>query len=101
MVRAFDIAMATLALRASAPRPPKAERRLIPAIDDADAAMLNREALPQDRAARVASLWPPPTRQCVAPAVYAQLAAPAAFGSIYQVTWAPAPPVKPAFKRAA
>jgi hypothetical protein len=87
-VRAFDIALAALALRASSARPPRAERKLIPAVDGVDAATLNKTALPQVRMALVASLWPAPTRQCVIPPIYVMLPAPAAFGSVLTLSWA-------------
>jgi hypothetical protein len=85
-VRAFDMALTALALRASATRPPKHERRLVPAIDDADAAMLDRDALNQQRAALIASLWPE-GRPCLVPALYLQLPAPALFGAAFCVSW--------------
>jgi len=86
-MRAFDIAIATLALRTSATRPPKHERRLVPAVDDANPAHVDRSAIPQDRAALVASLWEE-ARPCAVRPVYAQLSAPAEFAMVYQVTWA-------------
>jgi len=86
-MRAIDIALATLALRASAPQPQRHERRLAPAIDDATRETLDRGAIPESRAALIASLWPPPTRQCVAPPVYVELAAPAQFGRLNLVAW--------------
>ena len=85
-MRAFDMALTALALRASATRPPKHERRLVPAIDDADAAMLDRDALNQQRAALIASLWPE-ARPCVVPALYLELPAPAMFGVAFRVSW--------------
>jgi hypothetical protein len=90
-MRALDIAIATLALRASAPQPPTHERRLVPVVDDANAAQLDRAAIPQERAALVASLWPE-ARPCSVRPVYEQLPAPALFGVVFQVTWmAPRP----------
>jgi hypothetical protein len=86
-LRAFDIAIATLALRTSATQPPKRERRLVPAVDDANPAHLDRTAIPQERAAMVASLWEE-ARPCAVRPVYAQLPAPAQFSMVYQVTWA-------------
>ena len=85
-MRALDMVLTALALRASATRPPKHERRLIPAIDDADAATLDRDALNQQRAALIASLWPE-ARPCVVPALYVQLPAPALFGAAFRVSW--------------
>lgn len=85
-MRSLDMALTALALRASATRPPEHERRLVPAIDDADAAMLNRDALNRQRAALIASLWPE-ARPCVVPALYLQLAAPAMFGVAFRVSW--------------
>jgi len=90
-MRGFEIAMASLALRASPTRPQKHERRLIPAIDDADAAMLDRAAISHQRAALIASLWPAPTRQCVAWPSFEELAAPAIFGAVFRVSWPFAP----------
>jgi hypothetical protein len=85
-VRAFDMVLTALALQASATRPPKHERRLVPAIDDADPATLDRDALNQQRAALIASLWPE-ARPCVVPALYVQLPAPALFGAAFRVAW--------------
>jgi hypothetical protein len=85
-MRVLDVALATLALRASATRPPEHERRLVPAIDDADAATLDRAAISHERAAMIASLWPP-ARQCVVPAVYAVLPAPAVLSGLVRLTW--------------
>ena len=85
-MRAFDMVLTALALRASATRPPKHERRLVPAIDDADAAMLNRDALNRQHAALIASLWPE-ARPCVVPALYQELPAPAMFGVAFRVSW--------------
>lgn len=86
-MRAFDIAIATLALRTSATQPQKHERRLVPAVDDANPAHVDRSAIPQERAAMVASLWEE-ARPCVVRPVYAQLPAPAQLAVVYQVTWA-------------
>ena len=85
-MRGFDMVLATLALRASPARPPKHERRLIPAIDDADAATLDRDALNHERAVLIASLWPE-ARPCVVPALYLQLPEPAMFGVAFRVSW--------------
>jgi len=85
-VRAFDMVLAALALGASPPRRPKHERRLVPAIDGADAATLDRDALNHQRAALIASLWPE-ARPCVVPALYVQLPAPALFGAAFRVSW--------------
>lgn len=84
-MRGFDRAVAALALRAMPTRPPKHERRLALAVDDATRDHLNRATLSHQRAALIASLWPEPTRQCVAPPVFVQLAAPAMFGSLLRV----------------
>jgi len=86
-MRGFDIAVATLALRASRAKPPAGERELAPAWDEPDAAWLDRSAIPQQRAALIASLWPEPTRQCVAPPFFVQLPAPAVFGAVLSVSW--------------
>jgi hypothetical protein len=91
-MRALDIALAAAALRTSAAKPAQAERRLVPAHDEPDAALLDRCAISQQRAALVASLWPPPTRQCVAAPVFVELPAPAMFGAAFRVNW-PAEPV--------
>jgi hypothetical protein len=94
-MRALEMALAALALRASPTQPATRERRLVPAVDDADAAWLARTALPQQRAALIASLWPPPARQCVAAPHYVALPAPAAFGLAYRVSWSAAPVAEP------
>lgn len=86
-MRAFDIALAALALRTAATRSPPFERRIVPAQDEPNAALLDRQALPQQRAALIASLWPEPTRQCAAAPVYLMLPAPAAFGRVNLFTW--------------
>jgi hypothetical protein len=93
-MRAFDIALAAFALRASPTQPPKPQPRLVPAIDDADDAMLDRAALPHEQAALIVSLWPP-ARQCVVVPVYAELPAPALFGAMFRVSW-PAVPAEDA-----
>ncbi|HEX8902040.1 hypothetical protein [Vitreimonas sp.] len=83
-MRAFDRAVAALALRAMPTKPPAHEKRLVPALDDARQAQLDRAAISQQRAALIASLWPEPTRQCIAPPVFMQFAAPATFGLIFR-----------------
>lgn len=83
-MRAFDKAMAALALRAMPTKPPAHEKRLVPAVDDANRAQLDRNTISHQRAALVASLWPEPTRQCVARPVFAQFSAPATFGLIFR-----------------
>ncbi len=88
-MRAFDMALAALALRASPVSPPQHERQLVPAVDDAGAATLDRNRLDLQHAALVASLWPE-TRPCVVPASFPQLAAPALFGVLFKVGWQPA-----------
>lgn len=85
-MRAFEIAVATLTLRVLARRRPPRERRLVPAIDDADAAWLDRETLDRQRAALIASLWPS-TQPCVVPALYLSLPAPALFCAPCRITW--------------
>jgi hypothetical protein len=90
-VRVIDIAVAALALRTSATRPQQHQRRLVPAVDEPDAALLDRNALSHQRTALVVSLWPP-ARQCVVPTVYAEFAAPALFGRALSVTWPARPP---------
>ncbi|MBY0565287.1 MAG: hypothetical protein K2P58_14030 [Hyphomonadaceae bacterium] len=92
-MRALDIALAAWALRASPTKPQRPVRALARAVDEPDAASLDRAALPQDRTALVVSLWPPPARQCVAPARYVGLAAPATFVGVFRVTWLGAPAV--------
>ena len=89
-MKAFDIILAALALRASPAQQRKPQPRLVPAVDDADAAMLDRAALPQQRAALIASLWPP-ARQCVVRPVFGELPAPAIFGIAFRVSWPPKP----------
>jgi hypothetical protein len=83
--------LATWTLRAAATRPPTHERRLVPAVDEPDAGLLNRNALPQQTAALIVSLWPP-ARQCVVRSVYAELPAPAVFLTALNVLW----PARPA-----
>ncbi len=83
-MRGFDRAVAALALRAMPTKPPEHEKRLVPAIDDARQAQLDRAAISQQRAALIASLWPEPTRQCVARPHFVQFAAPATFGLIFR-----------------
>ena len=90
-MRAVDVAVTAMALRTSPAKPPEAQRPLVPAVDEPDAAMLDRCAISQQRAALVASLWPPPTRQCVTPPVFIELPAPATFGMLFRVDW-PAEP---------
>jgi hypothetical protein len=85
-LRTFDIAVTALALRAAATRPEERERELVPAVDEPNTAMLDRAAISHERAALIASLWPAPTRQCVAPPVFEELPAPAMFGATYRVT---------------
>jgi hypothetical protein len=85
-MRTLDIALAAFALRALPAQQAKTWRRPVAAVDDADAALLDRAALSQQRAALIASLWPP-ARQCVVAPVYAELPAPALFGCVYRVTW--------------
>lgn len=87
-MRGFDIAIATLVLRVSPPRPPKHERRLVPAVDDANKALLDRDKLNQQHAALIASLWPE-SRPCVVPALFEQLPAPALFSPVMRVSWRP------------
>ena len=83
-MRGFDRAVAALMLRAMPTKPPTHEKRLVPAIDDARQAQLDRAAISHQRAALVASLWPEPTRQCIAPPVFVQFSAPATFGLIFR-----------------
>ena len=59
------------------------------AAGDADGARLDPSNAAR-RAARIAALWPAPTRQCAAPPVYLELPAPVLFGMLFQVSW-PAP----------
>ncbi|MEQ1618535.1 MAG: hypothetical protein ABL883_09360 [Terricaulis sp.] len=86
IVRALDIAFASIVLRLAPARPSKPQRELVPAIDPADPATLDRAALGQDRAALVASLWPAPRRQCVISAKYFLLDAPAGFGQLWVIS---------------
>lgn len=90
-MRRLDVALTALALRSAPTEPPRPERELVPAVDDPDLLSLNRSAVPQARAALIASLWPAPTRQCVAAPDFAELAAPAVFGMVFRVSW-PAQP---------
>ena len=82
------MALTALALRTSATQPAKRERRLVPAVDEPDAAQLDRDALNMSQAALIASLWPRPGF-CVLPVDYPQLGAPALFGMMFAVTWHP------------
>jgi hypothetical protein len=94
-MRAFDMALTALALRVSPTRPPEHEKRLVPAIDDAAAADLDRAAVPQQQAALIASLWPE-ARPCAVRAVFEQLPAPALLGATLPVTWTPPVPAEDA-----
>lgn len=85
-MRGFDLVIATLILRVLPPRPPTHERRLVPAVDDADRALLDRDTLNRQRAALIASLWPE-ARPCVVPAVFEQLPAPALLAPVMRVSW--------------
>lgn len=88
---AFDMILAVLALRASPAKPKQSGERLVPAVDEADNAVLDRAALPQTRAALIASLWPL-ARQCVVRPVFSELPAPAIFGAAFRVSVAARPP---------
>lgn len=92
-MRAIDIALASWTLRTSAAKPARPRPAIAPAVDEPDAACLDRAALPQDRTALVVSLWPPPTRQCVARAHYVGSDTPADFIGVFRVTWLGAPAV--------
>jgi hypothetical protein len=89
-MKAFDMILAALALRASPTKPKESEERLVPAVDDADNAVLDRAALPQQKTALIASLWPP-ARQCVVRPVFSELPAPAIFGAAFRVSVAARP----------
>ena len=89
-MKAFDMILAALALRASATKPRESEERLVPAVDDADNAVLDRAALPQQQACLIASLWPP-ARQCVVRPVFSELPAPAIFGAVVRISVAARP----------
>jgi hypothetical protein len=82
-VRGFDRAVAALMLRAMPTKPAEHEKRLVPAIDDANRAQLDRNTISHQRAALIASLWPEPTRQCVARPAFVQFSAPAIFGLVF------------------
>ncbi len=82
-MRGFDRAVAALMLRAMPTKPPTHEKRLVPAIDDAHRAQLDRNTISHQRAALIASLWPEPTRQCVARPAFVQFSAPAIFGLVF------------------
>lgn len=88
-MRAIDIALAALALRAAPAQRPRLEKRLLPAVDEPEAATLNRARIDQSQAALIASLWPEPYRQCVVRPLYLNLHAPAAFGVLHVVGRAP------------
>jgi hypothetical protein len=85
-MRAVDIAITALALRASPPQPPKHERRLVPAVDEPDAAILDRNALGREQTALIASLWPRAGLCLLAPH-YLELPSPALFSAMLRVTW--------------
>lgn len=87
-MRAFDVALAAFALRASSARPQQFERRLVPAVDDANEAMLDRQALDWGRAALISSLWPE-ARPCVVPALFQLLPMPAMLGAVLRFSWRP------------
>ena len=99
-MRAFDIAIATFLLRVLPPGPPKPERRLVPAVDDADGSVIDRDALDTQHAALIASLWPR-AGLCLLPPRYFQLPAPAVLEATLRVTWrfAPAADAPSAFPR--
>lgn len=82
-MRGFDRAVAALMLRAMPTKPAEHEKRLVPAIDDANRAQLDRNTISHQRAALIASLWPEPTRQCVARPAFVQFSAPAIFGLVF------------------
>jgi hypothetical protein len=94
-MRAFDMALTALALRVSPPRPQEREERLVPAVDDASDAQLDRAAIPQERAALVVSLWPE-ARPCSVRAVFDQFPAPALLGATLPVSWSPPVPTEDA-----
>jgi hypothetical protein len=98
-VRARDMALTALALRASRTQPPKRERRVVPAVDEPNAAKLDRDTLNLSRAAMIASLWPQPGL-CVLPADYHQFGAPALFGMMFAVSWHPPAEPEHVFPRA-
>jgi hypothetical protein len=95
-MRALDIALAALALRALPAQAPRAQRHVVPVIDDAETAMLDRAAIPHAHAALVVSLWPASTLQCLASPRYQGLPAPAQFGVVYRVSWRPSAPAEDA-----
>lgn len=84
-MRAVDIAIAAFALRAAPACRPKPARRIVPAVDEPEAATLNRVSLDQTQAALIASLWPEPCRQCVVRPLYLHQEAPAVFGALHVV----------------
>lgn len=86
-MRGLDIAMTTLALRTSAPKPPEHEQLVLPALDGPASALLDRSTISHQHAALIASLWPEPARQCVARPRYDALPAPAVFGRLHAVSW--------------
>ena len=85
-MRVIDFAGAALALRASETRANKRQRRPVPAVDVPQKGVLNRNALPQQLTALIASMWPA-ARQCVVRPVYSELPAPAQFGRALRITW--------------
>lgn len=86
-MRALDIALAAFALRAAPARPEKPQRKRAAAVDQPNAAALDRGAIAHERAALVASLWPAPARQCVVAPLYLELPAPAMLGAMFRLNW--------------
>ncbi len=86
-MREIDIAMTALALRTSATKPPEHEQLVLPALDGPGSALLDRAMISHQHAALIASLWPEPSRQCLARPRYEGLRAPAEFGRLHVVSW--------------
>jgi hypothetical protein len=84
-VRVSSVVLAALVLRAAPAYAPRRERRLVLAVNDADAATLDRQALGPQRTALIASLWPE-ARPCLVPTLYLVLPAPALLGAGFQVS---------------
>lgn len=89
-MRTVDIALTALAVRTARPEAPATPRPVLSALDDAGHALLDRAAIAHDKAALIASLWPP-ARPCAVRSVFAELPAPAVFGMAFQVSWGEAP----------
>lgn len=85
-MRRLAIAITALVLRVLTPRILRPRQQDAPAMQQASASFLNRDALSVEQAALIASLWPE-ARPCAVPAQYLQFSAPAIMGALQPVTW--------------